>query len=437
LSFDDWKEGHIRPAQAAIRVVAPRLDSKPEPVSPRLMKTLIHTHRQALIGTLFFAPDGKWIAGCGLYGRGGLQIWDAATGKQLRNIPFPDDYLSQYEPLPAPRDGHTFYVPIQRDRSIPITKEGHPEIRRKVDGEIQVWDLATGRKLAPLRPMALGGVLGVALSADGNSLAAVERRVNDDGTKTKDVLTLWDVRTRIARDLADGRRHVVPSFAPDGKSLAAPFTEGESKRSALALWDVPTGNRRTILHSGTDYYGVPVFSPDGRYVAVDMMPPKGRSPEVKVWEVATGQEIGAFTAPEEALSFHQLAFSPDGRRLAAAAEERGEVFLYDMQTRKLSWVKDVGRNTMLRDPAFSADGKWLALPGQPLPEGLHHVLRENPLELPQPRVFLFDLTANSQPEVIVAPHGFVGRAAFSPDSRTLALGGYGCVWLFDVPKAAK
>jgi WD40 repeat protein len=415
-----------------MRVVAPRLDSKTEPVTRRLIRTLIHTNRQALIGTVFFAPDGKWIAGCGLYGAGGLQIWDAATGKQLRSIPFPDDYLSQYEPLPAPRDGHTLFVPIRRDRSIRITKEGHPAIRRKVDGEIQVWDLATGDKLPPLRPTPPGGVLGVALSADGNSLAAVERRVNDDGTRTKDVLTLWDVRTRTARDLAEGRRHVVPSFAPDGKTLAAPFTDGEGKRSALALWDVADGKRRITLHSATDYYGVPVFSPDGRYVGVDMIMPNGRSPEVKLWEVATGKEIGAFTAPDEALSFHQLAFSPDGRRLAATTEDRGKVFLYDVHARKLLWVQDVGKQTMLRDPAFSADGKWLAVPGQPLPEGLHHVLRENPLELPQPRVFLFDLAADREPEVIVAPHGFVGRIAFSPDRPTLALGGYGCVWLLNL-----
>jgi hypothetical protein len=47
-------------------------------------------------------------------------------------------------------------------------------------------------------------------------------------------------------------------------------------------------------------------------------------------------------------------------------------------------------------------------------------------------VFLFDLAADSEPEVVVAPHGFVGRAAFSPNGRTLAVGGNGCVWLFNV-----
>ena len=418
----------------SLRVVAPRPGAKSEPVSARLIKTLIHTNRQAVIGTVFFAPDGKWIAGCGLYGSGGIEIWDAATGKQLRNIPFPEDYLSQYEPLPEPPDGHTLYVPIQRDRSTRITKNGHPTMRREVDGEIQVWDLATGRKLPPLRRSPPCGVLDLALSSDGNWLAAVERRVNDEGNHIKDVLTLWDLRTQTARDLAEGRRHVVPSFAPDGKIVAAPFLDSDTQHSALALWDVASGKGRTILHSGLDYYGVPIFSPDGRYVVVNMGMPKGRPEEVKLWEVATGKEIGAFTAPE-GLGFHRLAFSPDGRRLAAPTPEGGKVFLYDAQARKLLWVRDLGKQVMLRDPVFSPDGKWLAVPGQPLPEGLRHILRENPLELPQPRVYLFDLAADSKPDVLVAPHGFVGRATFSRDGRKLALGGYGCVWLFDMSKA--
>lgn len=367
-------------------------------------------------------------------GKGGVQIWDAATGKQLRTIPFPKDYLSQFDPLPLSPDGRTLYVPLQRDQSVRISKDGHPAIRRKVDGEIQVWDLPTGRKLPPLRHTPPHGVLVVALSADGKWLAAVERRVNDDGTRTKDVLTLWDVRARTARDLAEGRGRVVPSFAPDGKTLAAPFVDSENKRSALALWDASSGKKRTILHSATDYYGVPVFSPDGRYVAIELNMPKGRPPEIKLWEVATGQEVGSFAAQDTSYFGNQLAFSPDGRWLAATTGEGGKVFLYDVQARKLLWVRNLGKKPLLRDPAFSPDGKWLAVPEQPLPEGLHHMLREDPLELPQPRVFLFDLAAGSEPEVIVAPHGFAGRAAFSPDSRTLAFGGYGCVWLFDVAK---
>lgn len=416
-------------------MVAPRPGSKPDPVSHRLIKTLIHTDRQALIGTVHFAPDGKWIAGCGLYGKGGVQIWDAVTGKQLRNIPLPEGYSSQFEPLPAPADGHTLYLPVRREQSIRITKGGHPAIRHEVDGEIQVWDLATGRQFPSLRHTPSRGVHGAALSADGNWLAAVERRVNEEGDHTKFGITLWDVRNRTARDLAEGRQ--LPGFAPDGKTLAACFMDSKNKRRGLALWDVASAKRRIVLHNAADFYGVPIFSPDGRYVAAGLMVPKRQVPEVKLWEVATGKETGAFTAPESVEFFQHLAFSPDGRRLVAATLLEGKVFLYDVPNQKLIRVRELGKNTMLREPVFSADGKWLAVPGQPLPEGAKRILKENPLDLPQPRVFLFDLAANREPEVIVAPHGFVGRAAFSRNGRTLALGGYGCVWAFDMSKAAK
>lgn len=337
-------------------MVAPRPDSKPEPVSRRLTRTLIHTNRNTLIGTVFFAPDGKWIAGCGLLGKGGVQIWDTATGKQLRTIPFPEDYLSQYDPLPRSPDGQTLYVPIRRTKSIRITKDSQPAIRWEVDGEIQVWNLATGRKLPPLlRSTPPRGILGAALSSDGHWLAAVECRVENEGKRTKDVLTLWDIRARTARDLTASRWSFLPSFAPDGKTLAAPFVDSENKRNGLALWDVASGKRRAVLHAANASYGVPVFSPDGRYVADSLYRTNGRPPpEVKLWEVATGKEVGSFAAPEKALNFAQLAFSPDGRRLAASAwEEEGKVVLYDVPARKRVWVRDLGKKSSCAIP-FSA-----------------------------------------------------------------------------------
>ncbi len=418
--------------------MAPRPDSKSEPVSRRLTRTLIHPDRQALIQTILFDPEGKWIAGIGFLS-GGIAIWDLATGKERGTIPaIPADYHTSANVLSLLADGRTVCRPIGRTRSVRITKEGHPVVRWEVDGEIQLWDLATARPLPPLRHTPPRAPRGVALSPDGNHLAAIEQNLAaDKGGRPKSMLTLWDTRTRTSRDLAESRD--VPCFCPDGKTLAASFERYENKRDALALWDIASGKRRIVLHAaavrgyyGKAYYSIPAFSPDGRYLAVNLTTDEGQRSQVKIWEVATGKEIASFDTPAPS-AFRPLAFSPDSRRLAVAAFE-SKIFLYDVPARKMVWIRDVGKQVILRDPVFSPDGKRLAVPGRQIPAGVRNELLKNPLELPQSRLFLFDLASADELEEVVAPHGFQGWAAFSPNSRTLALGGNACIWLFDMTK---
>jgi hypothetical protein len=80
---------------------------------------------------------------------------------------------------------------------------------------------------------------------------------------------------------------------------------------------------------------------------------------------------------------------------------------------------------------FSPDGRHLAVPGLEFPADLKDEREPNPLDLPQPRIFLFDLASGTAPEVLIVPHGYIGDLAFSPDSKTIALGGLGCVWLLE------
>jgi WD40 repeat protein len=187
------------------------------------------------------------------------------------------------------------------------------------------------------------------------------------------------------------------------------------------------------------------FSRDGRYLAGTRdLRDNAHPPEVKIWDTATGKEVASFAAPEgttffkrpgmRAGAFGLPAFSPDGRWLATFLRT-SRVYLYDVAGRKLAWSQDV-KNGWLRELEFSSDGRWLAVAGQDSPEDLQPREEVSPFDLPQPRIFLFDMQAGGRVEEIVAPHGLIGRLAFSPDSKTLALSGTGGVWLFDVSRSS-
>jgi hypothetical protein len=49
-------------------------------------------------------------------------------------------------------------------------------------------------------------------------------------------------------------------------------------------------------------------------------------------------------------------------------------------------------------------------------------------------VSLVDLAGDAPPRVLIAPKGYVGGLAFSPNGKLLAFGGAGAVQLFDLTK---
>ena len=103
------------------------------------------------------------------------------------------------------------------------------------------------------------------------------------------------------------------AFSPDGKTLATASQRTAEDGGTAKLWDVATGQERATLEPRLGAIWTSAFSPDGRTFATG----GGTWNEiggVKLWDVATGQELATLQqAPNPILC---LAFSPDGTILA-------------------------------------------------------------------------------------------------------------------------
>ncbi len=230
-----------------------------------------------------------------------------------------------------------------------------------------------------------------------------------------------------------GKGYGMAAFSRDSRRIyLARWPSGKGKASTLVVLD-PEGKELATLarHEGGGFTS-PVLSPDGKRLVVKAGKGGINDPwTLKVFDTALGKEIaslgnGPFMTP---------LFSPDGT-LLAAHEFNGQVTVWDVGTKKVLRQQRFVVWRFGENPAFSPDGKRLAVPGRLKPEG--PIGRNvDPVDLPQPRVYLFDLEKEGPAEEVVCPHGWSGGAAFSPDGKTLAVGGAGAVHLFDLSRAKR
>jgi WD40 repeat protein len=430
VSFDAWKDGHVAPSTHKVEVIRPKA-AKPVPVSPRLVRSLVHPDRKASISLLKFSDDGRRLAVAG-YPSGVLQVWDPAAGKELSRVETPPGYRGTDNYVVLTADWKTAFVPIQGRKVVRSEKDGEKRVAIDFAGEVQVWDVDAGKprpsiKLAPNR-----GASEVAVSPDGTRLITIEARSYDPkGAK-------FVPHTVVYRDLTgdgppveldDGFSAV--AFDSLGRTFALAIPDREVGQGQLALYDARTGKQTAILaEKSKDGFFRPVFSPDGRRVAVVFGTAGKTSARVRVWDVASGKEV-AECVPAEPATWLQHAFSPDGR-FVTANTDKGVGYVWDAAIGKVVLTHRFGEKGFTRSVAVSPDGRRAAAVGRPVLSGGEYGRDPDPADLPQPHVVLYDLTTGKVVDTLVCPHGIPGRAAFSPDGKTLAVGGYGAVHLFGV-----
>ena len=135
------------------------------------------------------------------------------------------------------------------------------------------------------------------------------------------------------------------AFSPDSKRVVTAGDEG-----SVRVWDIATGRKLGDVTVGSEGapFGLSV-SPDGRLVAASW-----EAGSVRVFPATGGRPwvIGA-----EAV--FDTAFSPDGRRLALASFDTGEVRVFDVRSRRE--VRSFGEMSGIMQVDWSPDGRRIAV----------------------------------------------------------------------------
>lgn len=404
-----------------------------------------------------------------------ITIRDAATLRPIGRSINPEAFVGAYV--------GTWYASPQ----FALTSDGRSLITASEDGELASWDLRTRKKTRTWR-IETGLAPALAVSPDGLTAAVgvkhgvrlVDLRSGTTRTATAELagspswvlfspdgktvvatnrdrtVTRWDVASATPLETLRGHSNFVqqPVFSPDVETLYTVSHDG----TAIA-WDLK-GDRKlgrpfTFTHdrtfSKTGYDGHPGrLSPDGRLIAVGL-----KEQGIQLWDARELTPVGAPLLDTDG-EVKTLAFSPDGRTLAAVTE-----------TMLTLW--DVGARSRLREPlyagspsivlavGFSPDGTtlvtassdrglkfWDAATGDILDDpglggGASDVAfsADGALIATSPNgggAEVWDVsTGTSIATFDGAPGNFDSSVALSPDGHFLAVGGFGrVVRLWDV-----
>jgi RNA polymerase sigma factor (sigma-70 family) len=244
---------------------------------------------------------------------------------------------------------------VSADGKLAVTSSGWGVYHVPPEGfsPARVFDLTDGRCLYSLPNRRWDYAEAVGLSPDGKTLA-----VKDDTFLTfRDAATGKEIRKIKYESDAGGGRSITDwlTFTPDGKRVAVTLLGNE-----VQLLDVGTGKVVTTFPPGTAGTGC-VFSPDGKRMAAGGYDADKEVYFARIWEVGTGKELAHFPAARFPGNGGKcaLAFSPDGAKLAGGGWGDGRLHLWDAATGKeLTTFPKIGSE--VQSIAFAPDGKTVA-----------------------------------------------------------------------------
>ena len=307
--------------------------------------------------TLAFLPDGKVIVSAGMeldnqMRAAVLRIYDVESGKELRQIKSGQQNLFRASSLAI----------LPKSKSIAWSG---------MDGAVRLYDADSGKEIRQLGKEQQRVITRTLLFSPDGKIMATQ-------TNNSPAIQLWDVASGKELRKLDERAQGKPgrgafiggfgigglggttvAFSSDSKTLAE-ATIGNTIR----LWKVDTGKEIVPVSSG--HHGRInrlAVSADGKVLTTF-----AGDQTIRQWDMATGKESRLIKLPANA---DNVGLSGDGK--LAAWTNGAQVRLWDVaQSKEIRAIDLPGQGPrpvvfrgigLFGAPAFSADGKWLAVRG--------------------------------------------------------------------------
>jgi WD40 repeat protein len=398
---------------------------------------------------LAFSPDGKTLAAGGYDSYGFVGVWNIASGSRLRTFPTNAQYVSS--------------VAFSPDGSTLADGGGIPDDFSGSSGVLELWSVSTGANLSELATAISGGVNCIAISPDGSTLAAGGQTTIMVSNTYGDaiypgILEIWNLPSaqlnntfepyspganaiaysRDGKLIADGGAsygyyedplgYFSSSFslgqlevrnASTGAVVSTPIAPADPSTSAVTCIEF-SRDGKTLASGGYTYESTTnyndytrVFQPHG-----DSSTYTTTSGFIQFWNTGTGAPSGYLSTMANG-GVNSLAYSPDGKTLLDAGitvypngPSEGIYELWDVASGKQLRYRIYPMT--IHNVAFSPDGRIMVLAGR------GYDSNRNLVGVVELRRVATDQLLESLP---TAASDGVASIAFSPDGKTLVVGG--------------